>query len=140
MRLDEIVHRVESRLFGLGRTLIQADPASEMAEELDLVRGQRARLIAELDRAQTHRNELRRSLGDKQAEAALLPSQVESSLCRGKTSQAVRQALELDRLRREMHAGQDELPRLDQACWCIEFRLRQLERRYQQLQEALRRG
>jgi hypothetical protein len=52
----------------------------------------------------------------------------------------MRQALELDRLRREILADQNELSRLDQACWCLEFRLRQLERRFQRLHEALQRG
>ncbi len=140
MRLEEIVHRLESRLFGLGRAMIQADPTSDLAEELELARGQRSRLVAELEQAQAWRDELRRTLADRQAAAAVLPAQVESSLRRGKASQAVRQALELDRLRRDILADQTELARLNQACWCLEFRLRQLERRCRRLQEGLQRG
>jgi hypothetical protein len=137
MSLEEIVHRVESRLFVLGRVMIQADAASDMSEELDLLQAERSRLAAELERAQARQEELKRELADKEALAALLPSQIESSFRRGKASQAMRQALELDRLRKDIQAGQTGLPRLEQACWCLEFRLRQLERRCRRLQEAI---
>src|SRR5438477_479973 len=120
MRIEEIVHRVEARLFGLGQAMIQADDASDLREDVDLTQAERMRLAAELDQARSARDEMQQRLNDRQAQAALLPSQVESSFRRGKTAQAMRQALELDRLRREIAADQQTLPRLEQACWCLE--------------------
>jgi chromosome segregation ATPase len=137
MSFEEIVQRVESRLLGLGSAAIQADPASELREQIDLTQGEQARLLDELEQARARVEELRRQLSEKEAAAALLPSLVESSFRRGKASQAMRQALELDRLRREIAIAQVELPRLEQACWCLEFRLRQLDHRLQRLREAL---
>ena len=139
MSLEEIVHRVEARLFGLGRVAIQADPASDRREEIDLTVAEQSRLIAELERAQTRCEEVRRQANDRQAQAALLPSLIESSFRRGKAAQAMRQALELDRLRRDLAIDQEALPRLEQACWSLEFRLRQVERRLQRLRDALAR-
>ena len=36
-------------------------------------------------------------------------------------------------------ADQEALPRLEQTCWCLEFRLRQLDRGLQRLHDALAR-
>jgi hypothetical protein len=137
MRLEEIVHRVEARLFGLGRVAIQADAASDVGEEIDLTQADRSQLVAELERAQAQRDEVQQRLNERQAQAALLPSLVESSFRRGKAAQAMRQALELDRLRRDIADDQQALPRLEQACWCLEFRLRQLDRRLERLRDSL---
>jgi hypothetical protein len=51
----------------------------------------------------------------------------------------MRQALELDRLRRDLAADQAALPALEQTCWCVAFRLRQLDHRLERLREALAR-
>jgi hypothetical protein len=76
---------------------------------------------------------------DNEEAAAHLPGEVASSLRRGKPAQAMRQALELDRLRRELDADRAELARLEQATWCLEFRLRQLDRRLERMSEGLSR-
>jgi hypothetical protein len=139
MRLEEIVHRVEARLAGLGRVVIQADLASDLREEIDLTQAERAQLAADLERARAQCDDLRQRLTDRQAQAALLPSLVESSFRRGKRAQAMRQALELDHLRRNIAADQAALPRLEQTCWCLEFGLRQLDHRLERCREALAR-
>ena len=55
---------------------------------------------------------------------------------RGKSAQAMRQALELDRLRRELDEDRAEVARLEHAAWCLEFRLRQLDRQLARLSEG----
>ncbi len=137
MQFGTIVQRVEARLVGLGKAMIQADRASDLLEEIDLVRAERDRLSSELASARARHEEVRRRLEEKQCAAALLVSQVESSFRRAKTAQAMRQALELDRLRREVADEQATLPRLDQACWSLEFRLRQVERKLERLRDEL---
>jgi hypothetical protein len=137
MSLEEIVQRVEARLFGLGWVMVQADASSDLREEVELTLAEQTRLADDLERAQTGRDELQQRLNDRQAQAALLPSLIESSFRRGKRAQAMRQALELDNLRRDIAADQAALPRLEQACWCLEFRLRQIDHRLQRLREAL---
>jgi hypothetical protein len=49
----------------------------------------------------------------------------------------MRQALELDRLRRELDEDRTEVARLEHAAWCLEFRLRQLDRQLARLSEGL---
>jgi hypothetical protein len=137
MQLEAIVHRAEAKFLDIGRAMIQADPVSEMQEELDLLRGEHERDEAKLAELRGRLALCGQSLAEKEEAAALLPSQVESSLKRGKASQAMRQALELDRLRRDIAAEQAEMPRLEHAIWCLEFRLRQHDRRIQRLTDEL---
>src|SRR5689334_5406586 len=106
MALETIVHRVEAKFLDISRAMIQADPASEMLEELDHLRGERGRHEAKLAELRGQLALRGQSVAEKQELAARLPAQVESSLQRGKASQALRQALELERLRHEMEAEQ----------------------------------
>jgi uncharacterized protein YigA (DUF484 family) len=137
MQVQEIVHRVGAKVLGVGRAMIEADPASDLREEVELVRGQRDR---EDDRLATLRGQmalLLQRVKDNEEAAARLPAEVESSMRRGKSAQAMRQALELDRIRREMDDDRTELSRLEHAAWCLEFRLRQLDRRLERMSEGL---
>lgn len=137
MSLETVVHRVEAKFLDIGRAMIQADPVSEMLEELDQLRGEQVRDEARLAGLRGRLGLLGQTLAEKQEAAALLPAQVEASLLRDKRSQALRQALELDRLRREIAEQQAEVPRVEQAIWCLEFRLRQIERNTRRLTDEL---
>src|SRR3954447_4263248 len=133
MQVQEIVHRVGAKVLGVGKAMIEADPASDLREEVELLRGQRDR---EDDRLATVRGQialLLQRVKDNEEAAAPLPAEVESSMRRGKSAQAMRQALELDRIRRELEDDRAELARLEHASWCLEFRLRQLDRRIERL-------
>jgi predicted nucleic acid-binding Zn-ribbon protein len=137
MQVHEILDRVGAKMLGVGRVMIQADPASDLREELDHLRGEHAR---QDDRLATLRGQvalLLQRLAENEAAASSLPAAVESSFRRNKSAQAMRQALELDRIRRELDADRTELKRVEHAVWCLEFRLRQLSRRIERLSEGL---
>jgi len=129
MRFEQIVNRVESRLF----SLLPDEAREEQADELTLLRAEVANQQAELSRAAARRAEVAERLEKNAAAAALLPSQIESSVRRGKASQAMRQALELEGLRKQLEEDRAELPRLEQAVWSLGFRLRQLRRELSRL-------
>jgi hypothetical protein len=135
MRFEQLVHRVESRLLAL----LPDEAREEQADEASLLKAEIARQQAELSRATARRGEAAERLEKNATQAALLPSQVESSLRRGKASQAMRQALELERLRKELEEDRAELPRLEQLIWSLGFRLRQLRRELGRLQAPDRR-
>jgi hypothetical protein len=138
MKLDDLADRLEEGLLNLGRILFRrrAPKPPPPLPRTETLRQERERLLHELDESRARLVQegaecdvYRQRLADRQAQAALLPSQIESSLRRGKPSQAFRQALELDRLRKEIQNDQDALPKLEQRCWCLGFRIRQIERR-----------
>jgi hypothetical protein len=129
MRFEQIVNRVESRLFAL----LPNEAKEEQADELTLLQAGVAQQQAELSQTTARRAEVAERLEKNAAAAALLPSQIESSVRRGKASQAMRQALELERLRKQLEEDRAELPRLEQAVWSLGFRLRQLRRELSRL-------
>ena len=135
MELERLVHSVEARLVNLGRRLIQADERSEAAEESDHVRADITNREMQLTEAQGELERRRQRLEANQGAAALMPSVIESSMQRNKTAQALRQALELERLRKEITVDTGDIPRLEQVIWSLEFTLRQLRRRLGELQD-----
>lgn len=140
MKIEEVIHEVESRLFNLGRKLIQADTASDVAEELELVRAELARREGQRDIVLAELSQRRQRLESNQSEAALLPSRIADSMARDKSAQAMRQALELEGLRRQITQDTAEVPRLEQILWSLEFSLRRLRRRWNELSDLPRRN
>jgi predicted nucleic acid-binding Zn-ribbon protein len=140
MTLDELLNKVEHRLFNLGRKLLQADEKADLREELEVAQGELVKREAELAATEARREEVRRHVEATRAEAALLPAQIESSYRRGKASQALRQALELERVRKALAEAEAELPRLEQTIWSLGFHLRQMRRRLERIREALSGG
>jgi chromosome segregation ATPase len=137
MKLEHLVQRVETRLLTLGKTLLQADEKADLLEELDLAQAEVSARKAEQARNVAHRAEVRARLKTWKTQAADLPGQIEGSFKRGKSSQALRQAMELERLRKEIAEAEAELPRLEQTIWSLGFQLRQMERRLRRVREQL---
>jgi predicted RNase H-like nuclease (RuvC/YqgF family) len=133
MRLEQLVHSVEARLFGL-----LAEDETPSGEEMDTLRARISRQEEELNKLTARRLEVTTRLENTTQIVALLPSQIESSFRRGKTSQAMRQALELERLRRELDKDRAELPRIEQAIWSLGFGLRLLRRQWSHLSAGKR--
>jgi hypothetical protein len=139
MSLEQLVHQVEARLAEVGRRLLQPSPRQVLEAQIEELTEELAARQADRDRSEQECAAARRRLEEIPPAAALLPSQIESSLQRGKHAQAFRQALELERLRRTLAEDQAALPRLEQTCWSLDFHVRLLQRRLARLREELRR-
>jgi chromosome segregation ATPase len=137
MKLDVLINQVETRLFALGKTLLQADEKSDLLEDLEHAQVELAARKKTVSRAVTQREEIRKRICENKDQIDALPSQIESSFRRGKSSQALRQAMELERLRRAISADEAQLPKLDQTIWSLSFLLRQMERRLTRIRQQV---
>lgn len=124
--LERLIHQVEARLLALWQGDDRDHRRAALGEEITRLHAERAHLAEERDLIREARQR------DEQA-VVLLPTLIESSLRRGKPAQALRQALELDRARRELEAERLREEALEQACWSLAFRLRQLRRQLRRL-------
>jgi hypothetical protein len=137
MKIERIVHDVEARLLDLGHRVLGGGPGEAVREAMDELEAEMARRKAALQAAEAERDALNERLRQNEEAVALIPSQVESSFRRGKASQAMRQALELERRRQELAHDRAALPRLEQTCWSLQFQLRLLQRRWNRLRLGL---
>jgi hypothetical protein len=137
MKLEHLVQQVETQLVEFGRRFLSGDPRERLLEEIDWLEADLAQRRTALADTETQRDETSRRVEDNQAAVLLLPSQIESSVSRGKSAQAYRQALELDRRRRTLAEDRTALPRLEQACWSLAFQIRQVERHLARQREQL---
>jgi hypothetical protein len=137
MKLEEVLQRVETRLLGLGSRLLQAGEKADLQEELELAQAEVRSRKAEQARIASQRDEMRARIGSRKEQIAQLVEAVESSFRRGLSSQALREALELERLRRELGEDEAALPKLEQVIWSLGFSLRQMERRLDRIREQL---
>jgi hypothetical protein len=137
MKLEQLVQQVETQLVEFGRRLLSGDPRERLQEEVDWLAAELAQRRTALAERRKERDETSHRIEENQAAVLLLPSQIESSVRRGKSAQAYRQALELDRLRRTLAADRVALPRLEQTCWSLAFLIRQIERHLARQREQL---
>jgi phage shock protein A len=138
MTLEDFVHSVETRLFGLGRLFWPADPRAHVYDAVERTEVQlRARRAALAD-ARGREEEVRRRLKDRRAAMDLLAAQVESAWSSGESDRAWRLALELDRVRQQLAKDEKELPPLEQLTWSLGFAVRQLERERSRLEGRTR--
>jgi hypothetical protein len=131
MNLEQMIQRVESQLV----EWFDTDHIDAITEMKDLL----AQHEIDLQLARDRLDEITKRIATNTEAAALLPSQIESSVRREKTSQAMRQALELENLRRMLDGDREELPRLEQTIWSLEFRQRVLRRRLETMLQARKR-
>jgi hypothetical protein len=135
MKLEQLVHSVEAKLFGWLASDRQVEQSDERRDVLAEIR----REEAERDRLRESRAAIAPAVETMTQDVALLPSRIEGSLARGKASQALRQSLELESLRRALDEGRRELARIDAELWSRDFRLRQLRRRFAELPSPFQR-
>jgi predicted nucleic acid-binding Zn-ribbon protein len=135
--LERLLYQVESHLLDLGRRLWPADPVAVVQREADRLERDLHEQCAALSRSQAERDEVRGRLGEKQNAVNRLPAQIRTLLAHGQTEEAWRAALALDEARQALAADRTALPRLEQVCWSLEFRIRQLERRLTALRRQL---
>lgn len=134
--LEQLVHTIESSLFGLGRHL-QLSPREQLQEDTERLIAQLHQRRAELTHARIELAAAKRRLRDNPTVAVLLHSRIEMALRNRQPEPAYRCALELDQLRQTLAVDQKACPRLEQTCWSLHFLIRQLERRLARLQEQL---
>jgi predicted nucleic acid-binding Zn-ribbon protein len=138
MSLEQIFQSVESGLFNFGKQLCR-DRVAEVREEADGVGEELRRERAALRRCRDEMAELRQRVRASESRAAVLASRVQSFLYVHDGSSAFDHALELDRIRRRLGEDRDDLRRaLRFERDCLDT-IRDLERRYNELQDQLSR-
>jgi hypothetical protein len=128
MLLEEVVHKVESRLASLGQRLWQ-DPQALFQDQVDRLRAELDSQRALLTRQQKELADARDRLRDNENAVGSLPFKIKLFFRRGHSTEAWQLALRLDEARQQLAQDQVAVPRLEQVCWCLRFRLRQLQRR-----------
>jgi len=137
MNMETIVYTFEEQLRLLGRQLLAADPLAQVHEEIDRHNEEERTLEHGLKCWQLDLLAARKQLNDRQMIAALLTTQIETSLYQGQGANAYRLALDLDQLRQQIAQESKLLPRLEQTCWSLQFRIRQLRRLRDELRKKL---
>jgi hypothetical protein len=138
MKLERIVAEVEARLVEVGPALVRPTPLEILRREIDALTAELADRRTALADTTAGLRATEQRLSDNHTAAALLPWQIESSVRRGQSSQAFRQALELERIRQAIVADEAARPRLERGCESLQFHIRLLERRLTRLREQLR--
>jgi hypothetical protein len=137
MSLETIVYTLEEQLRLLGQQLTASDPQARLQEEIDLLQEEEQTLQRGLKRWQLDLLAARKKVDDHQMAATLLVSRIEASVRQGQGEDAYRLAMDLDLLRQKIVEGTAGLPRLEQTCWSLQFRIRQLRRHRDELRKKL---
>ncbi len=137
MSLEELVHDVESRLADLGRRLLEPGPKTLLREQVDALTAELNVRQGALARCKAERDAAARRMLDNHIASARLKGQIESCIRHCQPDQAWQHALELDAVRQKMAEDRAALPRHDQACWSLQFKIRQLERKLSLLRAQL---
>jgi predicted nucleic acid-binding Zn-ribbon protein len=138
MSLEQLFQSVETGLLNFGRNLCR-DRVAEVREEAEGVGEELRRERAALRRCRDEMAQLRQRVRASESRAATLASRVQSFLYVHDGPSAYDHALELDSLRRRVTDDREELRR------ALRFEretldlIRDLERRYDELQDKLSR-
>jgi hypothetical protein len=135
MTFDDMVHKVEARLLGLGRLFWRSDPFASLYDALDRNEVQLEKRRRELAGAEAEQTAVTTRLENRRAAAELLTAQIETSTGSGQAERAWRLALDLDRVRQEIAEDEKRLPPLTQLVWSLSFAVRQLERERERLEK-----
>jgi hypothetical protein len=137
MTLEKIVYSLEEQLRLLGRQLLSADPLAPVHEQIERLNEDERTLERGLKSWQLDLVAAQKSLNDRQIAAALLTNRIEACVNQGQGPDAYRLALDLDLLRKKIAEESELLPRLEQTCWSLQFRIRQLRRQRDELRKKL---
>jgi hypothetical protein len=139
MSLERLFQSVESGLFNFGRQLCR-DRQGEVRDEADEVGEALRRERAALRRCRDEMAQLRQRVRAQEVRADLLASRVESFIFVHDGASAFDHALELDNIRRRLADDRESLRRaLRFEGETLEL-IRELERRYNELQDKLGRS
>ncbi len=138
MSLEQLFQSVESGLFNFGKQLCR-DRRAEVRDEADGVSEELRRRREELRRCRDDMAQLRQRVRANESRATVLASRVQSFLYVHDGPSAFDHALELDHTRRRITEDRDELRRslrFERDCLDV---IRDLQRRYDDLQDRLSR-
>ncbi len=136
MTLERLFQKAECRLFDLGKRLC-TDWAADLRDEADRLERELRRAYDALSDCRATVTATRRRIAAGEVKAALLAGQVETCLLTGDQASAWGLALELDQVRRELHADRTQLPYLETACQNHQGRVAGLERRLGRVYDQL---
>ncbi len=137
MTLERIVYTLEEQLKLLGKQLVQSDPRGPLYEELARLEEEEQNLQRGLGCWQLDLHEARKQVDNLQVKAALLLSRIETLLKQDQLPEAYQLAMELDAVRSEIPEATKRLPPLEQTCWSMQFRIRQLRRQREQVKAQI---
>lgn len=138
MSLEKIVYTVEQGLRDLAEQLTgNAGVRAQLEQEEQRLGQELETLCRGLRQWQKELTTTQRRLGENQPAAGLLPSRIQECVTQGDGPQAYKMALELDRIRREIAEDEEKQPRQEQTCWSLQFRVRQLLRRREEVRQKL---
>jgi hypothetical protein len=137
MFLERLVHGVEQRMAAIGRRLWQTDPLTQLREDVAFVCDDLARRRKALEKCRAELEAARSRINENQATVALLTGRIGMALARGGADQAWREALDLDKARRQLTEDQVKLPKQEQVCATLELQIRFMTRRLARLQGQL---
>jgi len=139
MLFAQLWQSVETHLHTLRRRWWPLDPVSATRDRIQQLSSEIAAGKMELAELKALLEEVRGRMAAGRKQAARLTAQVAECVKAGYESQAWPLALALDETHRSLGAEQAELRRLEQVCWSQDFRLRQMQRKLDQLRGQLRR-
>jgi len=137
MSLEKIVHTVEQGLVDLAGHLTGATARAHLEQEEQRLGRELETLCRGLRQWQKELTATQRRLGENEPAVALLPTRIGECVQKGEAAQAFQMALELDRIRKEIAEDEEKLPRQEQTCWSLQFRIRQLLRQREQTRRQL---
>lgn len=137
MILEQLIQKMEARVFDLGRHFWCGDPAGELEEQAEALCDKLQRQHAALHENRARVEELRTRLLHQEKRAAYLAARVQTYVHVGDQVKAWQHALELDQVRRGLHEDRPRLRQLILACRDHEGRVEHLERSLTAIQERL---
>jgi hypothetical protein len=137
MSIDQLFQSLEHSLFHISQKIWPPDPAVAWRDEADHIRQELVHRKQILERKREEARTLREAVFKAEVQATILGSQIESWVFNGIQDKAWKQALELDRLRENLHENRMRLSNLESHCRYRAKAIKQLENRQVLLQLKL---
>jgi hypothetical protein len=135
--LEKMLQQVESRLVRVGEAIWKPDPKSKLRDESQRLSDELRQRHDALEVARATRAATAHRIWENKNGSDVLTGHIQACLGCGSGDQAWQFALQLDRVRQELTADVARLPKLEQACWSIQFQIRQMERQLARLHEQI---
>jgi hypothetical protein len=135
--LEKMLRQVESGLLRVGEALWKPDSKAKLREESQRLSDELRQRHDALEEARAGQVATARRIWENKNAADTLAGHIKACLGCGSGDQAWKLALQLDRVRQELAADEARLPKLEQACWSLQFQIRQMERQLARLHEQI---